>query len=82
LRDSFGVLFQDKKRFKLNIKLYDFLGSIKCFIIVCKELFDNVSRICLYDDDYDEIPLLIFYMAVIIDINSDGSRNGPPGGAK
>jgi hypothetical protein len=42
-----------------------FIEPIKCLIIVYKELFANVSRIGLCDDDYDERLLLIFYMVVI-----------------
>ena len=55
------IIVQDKKnKFKLNIELCDFLGPIKYLIIVHKELFADVSRIGLCDDDYDEISLLIF----------------------
>jgi hypothetical protein len=56
----FNYSSRQKNKFKLNIELCDFLGPIKYLIIVHKELFADVSRIGLCDDDYDEISLLIF----------------------
>ena len=63
-------MFQDTKKldFKLNIELCNFFRPIKCLIIVHKELFADVSRIGLCDDENKD---LVLGLLIYLDVNEN-----------